>query len=60
MAFHPGTVKSKMSEPFRASSTQGKLFDAKYVAECLAGIMDNLECDGELSYLDYAGKSIPW
>lgn len=60
MAFHPGTVKSKMSEPFRASVPKGKLFDAKYVAECLAGIMDNLECDGELSYLDYAGKPIPW
>lgn len=60
IAFHPGTVKSQMSEPFRASVPKGKLFEADYVASCLAKLMDELDCDGELSYLDYAGKSIPW
>ena len=60
MAFHPGTVKSQMSAPFSASVPEGKLFEPDYVANCLAKIMDSLECDGELSYLDYAGKSIPW
>lgn len=60
IAFHPGTVKSQMSEPFRASVPEGKLFEAQYVADCLAKLMDDIECDGELSYLDYAGKAIPW
>lgn len=60
LAFHPGTVDSQMSKPFQASVPPGKLFTAEYVAGCLAGLMDNLPCDGELSYLDYAGKPIPW
>ena len=60
IAFHPGTVKSEMSRPFQASVPEGKLFDPNFVASCLAGIMDKIDCDGELSYLDYAGKTIPW
>jgi len=60
LAFHPGTVDSQMSKPFQASVPPGKLFTADYVAVCLAELMDNLPCDGELSYLDYAGKPIPW
>lgn len=60
LAFHPGTVDSQMSKPFQASVPPGKLFTADYVADCLAELMDNLPCDGELSYLDYAGKPIPW
>lgn len=60
IAFHPGTVRSQMSEPFRGSVPKDKLFEADFVADRLAALMDSLDCDGELSYLDYAGKSIPW
>lgn len=60
IAFHPGTVKSEMSKPFQSSVPEGKLFDPIFVAGRLAEIMDKIECDGELSYLDYAGKPIPW
>jgi NAD(P)-dependent dehydrogenase (short-subunit alcohol dehydrogenase family) len=60
IAFHPGTVNSKMSKPFHATVPEGKLFEPSYVADCLSQLMDELKVDGELSYLDYAGKPIPW
>ena len=60
IAFHPGTVNSEMSKPFHATVPEGKLFEPNYVAECLSQLMDELKIDGELSYLDYAGKPIPW
>ena len=60
IAFHPGTVNSAMSKPFHATVPEGKLFEPSYVASCLTQLMDQLEVDGELSYLDYAGKPIPW
>jgi hypothetical protein len=49
-----------MSKPFHATVPDGKLFEPNYVASCLTHLMDKLEIDGELSYLDYAGKPIPW
>jgi NAD(P)-dependent dehydrogenase (short-subunit alcohol dehydrogenase family) len=60
IAFHPGTVNSQMSKPFHATVPEGKLFEPSYVADCLSLLMDELSVDGELSYLDYAGKPIPW
>lgn len=60
IAFHPGTVNSQMSKPFHATVPEGKLFEPSYVADCLSQLMDELKVDGELSYLDYAGKPIPW
>ena len=60
LAFHPGTVDSAMSKPFQSSVPEGKLFKPSYVANQLAKIMQQLPCDGEISYLDYAGKPIPW
>jgi NAD(P)-dependent dehydrogenase (short-subunit alcohol dehydrogenase family) len=60
IAFHPGTVNSEMSKPFHGTVPEGKLFEPSYVADCLSRLMDELNIDGELSYLDYAGKPIPW
>jgi NAD(P)-dependent dehydrogenase (short-subunit alcohol dehydrogenase family) len=60
IAFHPGTVNSEMSKPFHATVPNGKLFEPDYVASCLSRVMDNLPVDGQLSYVDYAGKPIPW
>ena len=60
IAFHPGTVNSAMSKPFHATVPEGKLFEPDYVAQCLSEVMDNMQVDGQLSYVDYAGKSIPW
>jgi NAD(P)-dependent dehydrogenase (short-subunit alcohol dehydrogenase family) len=60
IAFHPGTVNSEMSKPFHGTVPEGMLFEPSYVAYCLSQLMDELKIDGELSYLDYAGKPIPW
>ena len=60
IAFHPGTVNSEMSKPFHATVPNGKLFEPDYVASCLSKVMDDLPVDGQLSYVDYAGKPIPW
>lgn len=60
IAFHPGTVNSEMSKPFHATVPEGKLFEPDYVANCLSEVMDNMPVDGQLAYVDYAGKPIPW
>lgn len=60
IAFHPGTVNSAMSKPFHATVPEGKLFEPDYVAGCLSQVMDEMAIDGQLSYVDYAGKPIAW
>lgn len=60
IAFHPGTTDTTLSKPFQANVPPGKLFTPEFVAEQLAELMDVAEPDGELSYLDWAGKPIPW
>jgi NAD(P)-dependent dehydrogenase (short-subunit alcohol dehydrogenase family) len=60
IAFHPGTVNSPMSKPFQATVPSGKLFEPDFVANCLSEVMDNMPVDGQLSYVDYVGKPIPW
>jgi NAD(P)-dependent dehydrogenase (short-subunit alcohol dehydrogenase family) len=60
IAFHPGTVDTGLSKPFQRGVPDGKLFNATFVAERLDDILDSHPADGELAYLDWAGKSIPW
>ena len=60
IAFHPGTSDTPLSKPFRRSVPNEKLFTPQFVAERLCGIMHNAEIDGQLSYLDWDNKSIPW
>ena len=60
VAFHPGTTDTELSRPFQANVPAGKLFTTEFVAERLLTLLDDLEPDGELSYLDWAGSDIPW
>ena len=60
ISFHPGTTDTALSKPFQAAVPEGKLFTAEFVAERLTGIMDNAVVDGELSYLDWDNKTIPY
>lgn len=60
ISFHPGTTDTALSKPFQASVPSGKLFTPQFVAERLCGIMADAEIDGELSYLDWDNKVIPW
>ncbi|MFT7286306.1 MAG: NAD(P)-dependent dehydrogenase (short-subunit alcohol dehydrogenase family) [Halieaceae bacterium] len=60
MAFHPGTVDTVLSQPFQRGVPEGKLFAPSFVAKRLGDLLDSTPADGELSYLDWAGKSILW
>ncbi|NTS75431.1 SDR family NAD(P)-dependent oxidoreductase [Catenovulum sp. SM1970] len=60
VAFHPGTTDTKLSEPFQKNVPEGKLFTTEFVATQLLTIIDNIEFDNQLSYLDWQGKSIKY
>jgi NAD(P)-dependent dehydrogenase (short-subunit alcohol dehydrogenase family) len=60
ISFHPGTTDTALSKPFQASVPSDKLFTPAFVAERLCGIMAEAEIDGQLSYLDWDNKAIPW
>ena len=60
ISFHPGTTDTALSKPFQATVPEGRLFTPEFVAERLTGIMDNAVVDGQLSYLDWDNKVIPW
>ena len=60
LAFHPGTTDTELSRPFQARVPADKLFEPDFVAQRLLAIMEEAEMDGELSFVDWAGKSIPW
>ena len=60
IAFHPGTTDTPMSKPFQRGVPSEKLFTPAFVAERLLSILDDIAADGQLSFLDWAGKSIDW
>ncbi len=60
LAFHPGTTDTPLSEPFQKSVPKGKLFTPEFVAKQLIAIVDALELEPTIQYLDWEGKSIPW
>ncbi len=60
MAYHPGTVDTPLSQPFQASVTPEKLFSPERAAAALDTVLASLKADGELSYLDWRGETIPW
>ncbi|WP_417697087.1 SDR family NAD(P)-dependent oxidoreductase [Psychromonas sp.] len=60
ISFHPGTTDSPLSKPFQKNVPAGKLFTSEFVASQLFDIVANTQLDGEASFLDWKGESIPW
>ena len=60
MAYHPGTVDTPLSQPFQANVAPEKLFSPARAAGALDTVLSGLKADGELSYLDWRGETIPW
>ena len=60
MAYHPGTVDTPLSQPFQANVAPEKLFSPARAAGALDKVLSDLKADGELSYLDWRGETIPW
>ncbi|MFM5728880.1 SDR family NAD(P)-dependent oxidoreductase [Aeromonas veronii] len=59
-AFHPGTVNTPLSRPFHANVPAGNVLSPELVADHLINLMNRLQPDGELSFLDWQGKPIEW
>ena len=60
IAFHPVTTDTPLSRPYSANVPEDKLFSPDFVADRLFEILKNLPADGELSFVDWQGKSIKW
>ena len=60
MAYHPGTVDTPLSKPFQDNVAPEKLFSPARAAGALDTVLSGLKADGELSYLDWRGETIPW
>ncbi|QDP01907.1 SDR family NAD(P)-dependent oxidoreductase [Thalassotalea sp. PS06] len=58
IAFHPGTTDTHLSKPFQANVPAGKLFTPKFVASQLLDIVQSVDFDGQLSYLDWNNNPI--
>jgi NAD(P)-dependent dehydrogenase (short-subunit alcohol dehydrogenase family) len=60
VCYHPGTVDTELSKPFQANVKPEKLFTADFTAQQLLSILNNLNRDSNIHYLDWQGVSIPW
>ncbi|ENC6421252.1 SDR family NAD(P)-dependent oxidoreductase [Aeromonas veronii] len=60
LAFHPGTVDTQLSRPFHANVPPGNVQSPELVADHLINLMNRLQPDGELSFLDWQGNPIEW
>jgi NAD(P)-dependent dehydrogenase (short-subunit alcohol dehydrogenase family) len=60
LAFHPGTTDTPLSRPFHANVPVGNVQSPEQVANHLVNLMNRLQPDGELSFLDWQGKPIEW
>ncbi len=60
LAYHPGTVDTPLSRPFQRNVHKKTLLTADFSAQRLDCLLDKNYSDGELSYLDWEGKVIPW
>jgi NAD(P)-dependent dehydrogenase (short-subunit alcohol dehydrogenase family) len=60
ISFHPGTTDSPLSKPFHNNVPANKLFKSEFVAQQLMDIVQKTPIDGQASFVDWQGKSIPW
>lgn len=60
LAFHPGTTDTPLSRPYSKNVPENKLFQPDFVAQQLLYILDSLEPDGELSFLDWQNEPVAW
>ncbi|WP_035385557.1 SDR family NAD(P)-dependent oxidoreductase [Ferrimonas futtsuensis] len=60
VAYHPGTVDTRLSRPFQQRLRPEQLLSPEQAARHLMQVTAELMPDGTLSYLDWRGKTIPW
>ncbi len=59
VGLHPGTVDSKLSEPFQSNLPEGQLTPPGEAAENLLGVLSELEPRDSGKVFDFAGKEVP-
>ena len=61
VALHPGTVRSKLSQPFLNEKTYPKrILSPEECAQALLGVLDNLDQADSGQFFDWQGEKIPW
>ena len=60
VAFHPGTTDTALSQPFQSGVPEGKLFSPAFVAERLCTQLNTVQADGELAFVDWDARPVPW
>ena len=58
IGLHPGTVDTRLSEPFQGNVPDGKLFTPDYSAERLLEVVDQVKPDQSGCVFDWAGEII--
>lgn len=60
VALHPGTVRTRLSEPFITASYRKRVLEPPECAEALLSVMAGLTPEDTGQFLDWQGKGIPW
>lgn len=60
VGLHPGTVASKLSEPFQSRVPKEKLFSADYSAKLLISVLEGLSCEDSGKVFAWDGSEIPY
>ena len=60
VSYHPGTVDTKLSQPFQANVKPEKLFTAEFTVQQLLSQLPNFNPGQGPYFIDWAGKTIPW
>ena len=60
LLFHPGTTDTPLSKPFQRSVSPDKLFTPAFVARQLLSIIDGLDPELPIQYLDWKNTAIEW
>ena len=60
VALHPGTVHSKLSEPFITRGYKKKVHTPTECASHLLSVMSGLTVESTGEFFDWQGKAIPW
>ncbi len=60
LALHPGTVESRLSEPFIPANYSKRVLTPHECAASLVSVMTSLNASDSGSFHDYNGEVIPW
>jgi NAD(P)-dependent dehydrogenase (short-subunit alcohol dehydrogenase family) len=60
IAFHPGSVNTRLSKPFQKAIPKEKLFEPDYAAAKMVAVINNLTTSDNGSFLAWDGSKIPW